>query len=74
MKEKVEKKSQWRQKLVLQKSKFANPQLDYLEGEKENTNYSNLEKRRYIIADTMKIKSIVRENMNNSMPSSRQLR
>lgn len=46
-------------------TKLANPQPDYLDGERENRKYSNQEKRRYILTDTIKIKRIIRENMNN---------
>ena len=39
-------------------TKLANPQPNYLEGERENRKYSNQEKRRYILTDTIKIKSL----------------
>ena len=45
--------------------KLANPQPNYLEGKRENRKYSNQEKRRYILTDTIKLKRIIRENMDN---------
>ena len=39
-------------------TKLANPQPNYIEGERENRKDSNQEKRRYILTDTIKIKSL----------------